>query len=459
MAKWIRTAVIAAVVLITIGGVIFIVIPRKQIRSFEQTDEAFYNPLMGYAPGADDKNYLPDSSLVYMDITWRELEPEDGVYDWTAIAEENYLEHWREQGKHVVLRFLCDKPSSEAHMDIPDWLYEKTGDGSFYDMAYGKGYSPDYSNEEFIRYHSRAVAAMGEYLGQDTFISYVQLGSLGHWGEWHVNYDAGIKRLPGADVRDQYITPYLSAFPNAKILMRRPFRAAATYGFGVYNDMAGHPEDTQEWLQWLAEGGDFSQAREENALSPMPEVWKTAPVGGEFTSSIPMEEMLGSGLDQTLDLLQDSHTTFLGPKVPTIYDEEVPQQGVEEVLKAMGYRLWISELELSSYYFGKNCKLKLQWQNSGIAPMYWDWPVYLYFLDEDDRIIRKVPVEISLSNLCGGDKLQTVTMLEKSWIDQADRIGVGIEDPLTGRDAVYLCMGAERRGTVSVLYNKEEYAK
>ena len=31
-------------------------------------------------------------------------------------------------------------------MDIPEWLYERTGDGVFYDTEYGKGYCPDYSN-------------------------------------------------------------------------------------------------------------------------------------------------------------------------------------------------------------------------------------------------------------------------------------------------------------------------
>ena len=80
----------------------------------------------------------------------------------------------------------CDEPGDEAHLDIPDWLYEQTGTGRWYDIAYGKGYAPDYTDPVFFAAHERLLRAVGERLGADGFVSYVELGSLGHWGEWHV---------------------------------------------------------------------------------------------------------------------------------------------------------------------------------------------------------------------------------------------------------------------------------
>lgn len=151
-------------------------------------------PLMGYAPCAWNAEVREDVSLLYMDITWAELEPEEGQYNWEGIEKENQLERWREEGKHIVLRFVCDVPGSETHMDIPEWLYEKTNHaGTWYDVSFGKGFAPDYNNEIFISCHQKAVEAMGEHLGQDGLISYIELGSLGHWGEWHVNYSVGIQ--------------------------------------------------------------------------------------------------------------------------------------------------------------------------------------------------------------------------------------------------------------------------
>lgn len=99
--------------------------------------------------------------------------------------------------KHIVLRFVCDIPGKEKHMDIPEWLYEKSGHaGTWYDMELGKGFAPDYNNEQIIQHYIKAIEALGGHLGQDDLISYIELGSLGHWGEWHVNFSAGIRVFP-----------------------------------------------------------------------------------------------------------------------------------------------------------------------------------------------------------------------------------------------------------------------
>ena len=77
--------------------------------------------------------------MLYMDITWAELEPEEGEYDWESIEKENQLSRWRKEGKHIVLRFVCDVPGKEKHMDIPKWLYEKTDHaGTWYDVEFGR---------------------------------------------------------------------------------------------------------------------------------------------------------------------------------------------------------------------------------------------------------------------------------------------------------------------------------
>ena len=425
--------------------------PRKTVNQYSQTQEVFFNPLTGYAPSADYPEYMPESTLVYIDVTWREWEPEEGVYAWESVAEENFLERWRQEGKHGVLRFVCDVPSDEAHRDIPDWLYEKTGDGVDYDMEYGRGYSPEYNNPVFIEAHDRAIRALGEYLGQDTFISYVELGSLGHWGEWHVKYSAGLPRIPARPVREQYITPYLEAFPQVRMMMRRPFLAAAEHGLGLFNDMAGDQNSTEEWLGWIREGGDYSQAREKNALAAMPAVWDSAPIGGEFTSGIPMERMLGEMLEGTVTMIRDSHTTFLGPKTPDLSKED-QRPGAEEVMKNMGYRLYISRAEKRTARGGGSVDVTLDWHNAGVAPLYWDWPVCLYLFDQGGTVFASVPVELSLKELTAGESKQTLTRIPGNLIpDSPYSIGVGIEDPMTGQPAVYLAMDAPRQGRISVV--------
>ena len=414
---------------------------RKTIKQYKESQAAFGNPLMGYVPSAWYNEVSEDISLLYMDITWAELEPEEGVYNWASIDEENQISRWRKEGKHLVFRFVCDIPGEEAHMDIPEWLYEKSGKaGKWYDGEYGKGFAPDYNNPTIISCHEQAVKALGEHFGQDGLISYVELGSLGHWGEWHVNYSEGIQRIPREAVRDKYILPWTEAFPDARILMRRPFASAEKYGFGLYNDMTGQPEATQSWFDWINNGGKYDQTGEKNVIVPMKDFWKTAPSGGEFTSSLSMEEMLDTNLSGTVEMIREAHTTFLGPKIP----DENYVDGYKEVLKNMGYRLWISMAELKNT--AKGSRLKLTWENSGVAPMYKEWPVYVYIEDESGKLVEKSRISIKISSLLPGEKATTLTALEterlNSLLEKGYRLSVGIEDPMTELPCVRFAMEA-----------------
>ena len=414
---------------------------RKTIKQYKESQAAFGNPLMGYAPSAWYNEVSEDISLLYMDITWAELEPEEGVYNWASIDEENQISRWRKEGKHLVFRFVCDIPGEEAHMDIPEWLYEKSGKaGKWYDGEYGKGFAPDYNNPTIISCHEQAVKALGEHFGQDGLISYVELGSLGHWGECHVNYSEGIQRIPREAVREKYILPWTEAFPDARILMRRPFASAEKYGFGLYNDMTGQPEATQSWFDWINNGGEYDQTGEKNVIVPMKDFWKTAPSGGEFTSSLSMEEMLDTNLSGTVEMIREAHTTFLGPKIP----DENYVDGYKEVLKNMGYRLWVSMAELKNT--AKGSRLKLTWENSGVAPMYKEWPVYVYIEDESGKLVEKSRISIKISSLLPGEKATTLTALEterlNSLLEKGYRLSVGIEDPMTELPCVRFAMEA-----------------
>lgn len=422
---------------------------------YELSDEVLYNPLMGFAPNADsdeDTDVNMDKvRLVYIEVTWAEFEPEQGIYDFEKIETDNHLQEWRNAGKNAVLRFVCDVPSDEDHMDIPDWVYKMTKDGKKYDMSYGKGYCPDYSNEDFIAAHNEALKALGEYFSKDSFVRYVELGSLGHWGEWHINIDEddGLPVMPDADTRTIYVKAYEDAFPDAKLLMRRPFEELPEGG-GVFNDMTGSYKDTSEWLTWINEGGVYEQTGEEDALIAVPDIWKTAPVGGEFTSSIPMEDMLISQYATTSSLISDSHMTFIGPKVPEREDlSGAAWFRCDDIMKMLGYRYAVTTME----YGGDDTQsvIGLRISNEALAPIYWDYPVYLYLKDEIGNI-EKYKVDIDLTKLYGGELAYVMTTIPVSFDSLSTyQILLGIEDPQTQQPAVYIATNAERSGYMTIL--------
>ncbi|MDO5521499.1 MAG: DUF4832 domain-containing protein [bacterium] len=444
---------LTAVVLVIATVVLYTVAITHYSYQYNRTEEVLANPMMGFAPNADYTAAVGENTLVYVDVTWRELEPEQGKFAFDAISKENQLAHWREQGKKVVFRFMCDVPGETKHMDIPDWLYERTKDGEFYDSSYGKGYSPEYENPIFIKYHEKAIAALGAEYGTDTFFCFVELGSLGHWGEWHVKYDEGVPLIPRDEVCNIYVEHYVNAFPNAKLLMRRPFSAVKTYGLGVFNDMTGEITDTNTWLEWMNQGGRYTEPKETHQLATVPEIWNSSPVGGEFTSTMTMEHMLTTNLSTTLELLEKTHMTFIGPKCPIANEEAIkfPAE-VKKVLETVGYRYGVSKARIAYNSFSNRAKVNIKMCNYGVAPMYFNWPVYLYLLDQDQQVISKIELPINLMEIAQNQSRDVEMILEEECLQNGMvKVAIGIENPDTNQPEVALDMDSTSVGKKYIL--------
>ncbi len=442
---------------------------------YDSSEEIVANPYIGYAPSATSTELCKDASLVYVNLLWSELEPYEGEYMWSDIEEKYHLDDWKEEGKNLVLRFVCDIPSEEEHMDIPQWLYDKTGDGEFYDIEYGKGYCPDYNNEVFIEEHEKVIKEIGRHFSGDDFLKYVELGSLGHWGEWHTYYQGGIPRMPLTDVREKYVKPYTEAFPYAKLLMRRPF-AEMPEGFGVFNDMTGASHDTFVWLNWIENGGEYNETDEEDAIVAVPNIWEKAPVGGEFTSSIPISTMLNDDLDETIRMIRDSHMSFIGPMVPNVKKSGDIERQAKEVLLNMGYRYRISHFEIKKKLFDSDLDISLTMVNDGVAPIYFDHKAYMYIelpegSDSDsyfdlcdgygkdgtdcEKMLR-FELPIDLMQLCQDETESCTITLPKRILNYVNaKIYVGIENTSTQEPEVIFDMNQPRSGKLTLLWQRQ----
>ena len=66
--------------------------------------------------------------------------------------------------------------------------------------------------------------------------------------------------------------------------------------------MTGQPEAHRAGWAGYNNGGEYDQTGEKNVIVPMKDFWKAASSGGEFTSSLSMEEMLDTIQDTLSDL-------------------------------------------------------------------------------------------------------------------------------------------------------------
>lgn len=409
---------------------------------FAETDAVLSSPLTGFAPTARNEEACEDSQLVFILITWAEWEPTEGNYNIAAMEEKFHIARWKAENKHAVLRFVCDYPGAAPHLDIPDWLYARTQDGDFYEISSGKGYSPNYGNDYFRERHALAIKALADYCNQDSFVAYVELGSLGHWGEWHTSSSQGVSLLPDADVCRAYVLDYAENFTNARLLTRRNYAIAVEEGIGQYNDMVGHVDSTQTWLGWLAEGGSYTTAGDPLEFTPVQNFWEVAPTGGELTSSYPMEELLGQRFSETLETVEQGHLTFIGPNCPV--KERAESDAAVQLRERLGYRLYISELRTEYVLFDNGLDVYLTWNNMGLAPLYWDFPVTLYVYDlGGEQIYSQELSDLKLSALAPDKTITTAAQIPyMDTLREGFSIGVSVLSP-DGRDDVRLAMESE----------------
>ena len=399
----------AAMAAVTVlGSVAFLIgdaVYKSKIITFspESSNDVILSPGMGLAPWADsDETPSMNTSLVYVELKWSDWEPEDDVFDVDYVNEHFNLELYREEGRQVVFRFVCDEPREEPHMDIPEWLYQLTGDGEMYDINYGRGYSPNYENEIFVSEHAEAIAALGEAFGQDDFFVYVELGSLGHWGEWHVDYEAGLKPMPLYEVREQYVMPYLNAFPNARFLLRYPLVDAKQNSTGLYNDLTGDYDETLYWINQMTD----SEWEQTGAIeqADCSDNWKSQPIGGEFAQTHENSYFMRTEFDMTLEAIRMSHQSCIGPKIIIDEDDSNFSYQMDEILKTLGYRYRVDKVSMNfaeKESFNISCNIV----NDGIAPIYDSGcKVRLDIYDPEGTLVRSITdADVELTNVIPGE--------------------------------------------------------
>ncbi len=442
--------------IVLIGLLLYIVPLRygltKEI-DYSPSSKPLDNPLTGYAPWGENEEQCADSRLVYIQVLWSEWEPTEGFYDIESLEKKFHIQKWKSEGKNAVLRFICDVPGDEQHMDIPLWLFGEAHDGVYYDGDLGKGYCPDYSNEYFRERHRLAIEALAEYCNKDDFVAYVELGSLGHWGEWHTDRSSGALPLPDEEICNEYILTYSDNFNRARLLMRRNYTIAVDGGLGLYNDMMGERKSTNEWLGWIKEGGSYKTAGEELKFKPVEKFWNKAPVGGELTSSIPMEDMLGIWYSDTMETVKASHATFIGPHTPD--EVQMKSEAGQNIREKLGYRFYISHLRTEYSFAERELLVHMTWNNIGLAPFFWEWPVTMYVYDKDGKLSYWETLDMDLRKLTPDESIETVAHIPfTDEFRQGYSIGIGITSPNMDKE-IKLAMDGEEIDGVLILYTFE----
>jgi hypothetical protein len=373
--------VLSVAVLIVLAALFsMLVYGDKTVLYIKPTDlHPLDNPYMGYVSTSTET----DAKLTYIELTWAELEPAEGFFDFDGIKAKYKFDELRAKGTRVVLRFICDRPGETDHIDIPEWLYARTP-GEHYDNAYGKGFSPDYSDMNFMKAHNLAITALGKEYGGDDFFTYIEIGSVGHNGTFKVSdeIDISIDNY----LLENYVEDYINVFKNSILLTPGSSYFTEEYGLGEYNPN-------------IADGFD------------------------EFNKG----SVFGAHI---LDKKSDYSAVLDGRGLSFLVSDSRPS---DAELSKVGYVLKVTEANASLDKESDNLTINMTFENSGAAAFPEDRLPVLYFINSRGKIIVKFPLSLHLDTIAPGQQVNVEKTVNLSAFtnERTLRLCVGVQDAIT----------------------------
>jgi hypothetical protein len=399
------------------------------------------NPLKGWCPFTDAGEITLPYSMVFLPVSWSELEPAEGKYAFEQWEKRTW-EGERAAGKHIVFRIYADMPGRPS--GFPQWLRDQGVRLTKY-TEHGGGESPDYNDPRVVRGMERLVAALGKRYDAQPRVAYLQLGLLGFWGEWHTYPRNELFASP--PTQKKVIGAYHKAFPT-KMLMARTARdyAGEQPWIGFHDDL--FPEDTDGTEGWKFLPLIRQAKRTEN--------WKRAVIGGEMDPNQAVK-WLGPQYDRTSDMVDATHFSWMGPYCPAL--EQRPDRPftarAAALVQKMGYQFAIEEVRHSAVVAnGDKLAISLAGANQGVAPFYYRWPVELALLDAQGTGVEKLPLDWDIRKWLPG-KFKATASVAVTANPGTYQLALAIHDPWKEGGGIRFANDLPRRGRWSILSRVE----
>lgn len=429
---WPRLAVAGALAALPLAGL------ATDIHLLAAGPSPLRNPLKGYAAYSDtgSHHYAP-AAMAYVSASWRDLEPTPGKYAF-ATWEANSWNTPLAKGKPVVMRVFLDYPAQP--IAVPQWLIDSGLKMTKYD-EFGGGFSPDYESPKLQAALWRLIKALGARYDGNSRVAYVQLGILGHWGEWHTYPRA---ELFATDATQRKVIAALrTAFPHKPLMARNASYASCQLPWlGFHDDMI--PDDTLGSDAW-----NFVPTMRTGGVA---ENWKVAPTGGEMVPGA-AKTYLGAKWSQLVEAVKAAHFTWIGPYCPALEESSDPvfQSRANQLIQMLGYDYRLLKIDSpAGVKKGTSFAVTLDGQNQGVAPFYAPWSVELALVDAQNRVAQRIPLKDDLRRwLPGAFRIQS--SLTANVPPGRYRLAIGILDPSTGKPAISFANSADQVSDYTVL--------
>ncbi|MBR4085885.1 MAG: LPXTG cell wall anchor domain-containing protein [Lachnospiraceae bacterium] len=150
---------------------------------------------------------------------WDELNPEEGVYDWSSI--DSMLEACEKYGYTYGIRILPYSHLSGSHANygkdhvfVPDWVFAKGAQmdrATLYSDPSVELDIPKWDDPIFLQAAKDFADALAEHYDGDPRVEFIDISVFGNWGEWHTTTFEG-NPMPSVEIQKDMVKYYSDAF-------------------------------------------------------------------------------------------------------------------------------------------------------------------------------------------------------------------------------------------------------
>jgi uncharacterized protein DUF4832/glycosyl hydrolase family 42 (putative beta-galactosidase) len=380
---------------------------------------------------ADPKPDYPASTVAYCRWYWWQLEPEPGQYRWEIL--DLAIEQAMEQGQQMGIR-LMPYDGKDA---LPEW-YRNSGARRANKPSDkdGKIWSPDADDPLYLKHWGGLVKAFAERYDGHPGIHFVDISTLGYWGEGWGPY------LPDWQVQKALLDLYLDGFKRTHLLTNFDELQALTYGVSqgtgwrvdCWGDMKARYWESwgKKWSHML----DFYPLQLVRAEAQ--EAWERYPVSLETCGTPLYWKEQDYDIDYIMEQALRWHVSSVNIKSTAIPEEWKDE--FEELQKKMGYRFILRRLELPEVIeAGKMFPVSMWWLNKGVAPVYYDYELAMEF--QSAASSARIPTAAPVRSWLPGDAVYDDTLYApESLAPGKYRVRIALLDPSTDKPAIRLAI-------------------
>lgn len=201
------------------------------LRVLENPDKGWYHHLLdngiGKYPIRDNQKFLnfPGMDHLYIRLAWSYLEPEEGEFNWSYI--DDVVEKYVPLGYGISFRISSKETGIEPETvptkvdgvgyATPYWVKKAGAQGVDRPEFGSPSWTPDWDDPVYLEKLDNFYKAFAERYDGLPYVRYIDVGSIGDWGEGHTHFSTRIP--PTVDEVKANIHIFLKHFKKTQIVV------------------------------------------------------------------------------------------------------------------------------------------------------------------------------------------------------------------------------------------------